>query len=131
LRWRNERIFWPCDPSRLAVDYKKSTSGWEAQKESFEHIIDRVLVVDDYEPWRRFVLSALREQPQLQVVGQVSDGLEAVQHAERLQPDLIVLDLGLPILNGIEAAGRIRNVSRRPKSCSQAKTVLPILWKKL
>ena len=75
----------------------------------------RVLVVDDYEPWRHFVLSALREQPQLEVVGQLSDGLEAVQQAERLQPDLILLDIGLPTLNGIEAAHRIRLVSPRSK----------------
>ena len=71
----------------------------------------RVLVVDDYEPWRRFVCSTLQKRPELQVVGEVSDGLEAVQQAEQLQPDLIVLDIGLPTMNGIEAARRIREVS--------------------
>jgi DNA-binding NarL/FixJ family response regulator len=68
----------------------------------------RILVVDDFEPWRRFVLSMLKQNPELQVVGEASDGLEAVQRAEELQPDLILLDLGLPRLNGIEAARRIR-----------------------
>ncbi|HXY48532.1 MAG TPA: response regulator [Terriglobales bacterium] len=71
----------------------------------------RVLVVDDYEAWRRFVRSTLQEQPGLQIIGEVSDGLEAVQKAEELQPDLILLDVGLPQLNGIEAARRIRRVS--------------------
>jgi CheY-like chemotaxis protein len=51
----------------------------------------------------------------LQIVGEVADGLEAIQKAEELQPDLIVLDIGLPSLNGIEAAGRIRKVSPKSK----------------
>jgi DNA-binding NarL/FixJ family response regulator len=71
----------------------------------------RILVVDDYEPFRRFICSMLRTKPDLQVVCEVSDGLEAVQKAEALQPDLIVLDIGLPGLNGIEAARRIRQLS--------------------
>jgi DNA-binding NarL/FixJ family response regulator len=74
-----------------------------------------ILVVDDYEPWLRFVSTTLREQPELEVVAQVSDGLEAVQQAERLQPDIILLDIGLPTLNGIEAARRIREVSPTSK----------------
>jgi DNA-binding NarL/FixJ family response regulator len=68
-------------------------------------------VVDDYEPFRRFVCSTLERRPELQVIGESSDGLEAVQKAEESQPDLIVLDIGLPTLNGIEAARRIRKLS--------------------
>ena len=75
----------------------------------------RVLVVDDYEPFRRFVCSTLGTVPELQVVGEASDGLEAVHKAEELQPDLIVLDIGLPTLNGIEAARRIRKLSPESK----------------
>lgn len=52
----------------------------------------------------------LREHAELQVVGEAADGREAVQKAETLKPDLIVLDIGLPTLNGIEAAKRIRVV---------------------
>jgi DNA-binding NarL/FixJ family response regulator len=74
-----------------------------------------VLVVEDYDPFRRFICSTLRSNPELQIVGEVSDGLEAVQKAEELQPDLILLDLGLPSLNGIEAARRIRNLSPKSK----------------
>jgi DNA-binding NarL/FixJ family response regulator len=75
----------------------------------------RVLVVDDFEPFRRFVGSVLQELPAVQVICEVSDGLEAVQKAEELQPDLIVLDLGLPKLNGLEAARQIRKLSPNSK----------------
>jgi DNA-binding NarL/FixJ family response regulator len=71
----------------------------------------RVLIVDDYEPWRRFILSSLLKWPQLQVVGEACDGREAVQKAQQLQPDLILLDIGLPTMNGIEAAKQIRKQS--------------------
>ena len=72
-------------------------------------------MVDDYEPFRQFICSTLRKRPELQIVGEVSDGLEAVYKAQELQPDLIVLDIGLPSLNGIEAGRRIRIVSPRSK----------------
>jgi len=75
----------------------------------------RVLVVDDNEPWRRYLAAALRKEQGLQVIGEASDGLEAVQKAEELQPDLILLDIGLPTLNGIESARRIREVSPASK----------------
>ena len=63
--------------------------------------LKRVLVVDDNEPFRRFVRATLSVRPELQIIGEASDGLEAVQKAEELQPALIVLDIGLPKLNGI------------------------------
>ena len=75
----------------------------------------RVLVVDDYEPWHGFVSTTLSKEQELQIIGRVSDGLEAVQQAQLLQPDLILLDIGLPTLNGIEAARRIREVSPASK----------------
>ena len=73
----------------------------------------RVLVVDDNEPFRRFVRTTLSTKPELVIIGEVSDGLEAVQKALELQPALIVLDIGLPGLNGIEAARRIRKLSSK------------------
>ena len=75
----------------------------------------RVLLVDDYEPFRQFVRSTLQRKPDLQIISEVSDGLEAVQKAEELQPDLILLDIGLPTLNGIEVARRIRKHSPTSK----------------
>jgi DNA-binding NarL/FixJ family response regulator len=71
----------------------------------------RVLVVEDHEPFRRFVCSTLAKRTVFQVICEASDGLEAVRKAEELQPDLILLDVGLPSLNGIEAARQIRKLS--------------------
>jgi two-component system nitrate/nitrite response regulator NarL len=73
-----------------------------------EPSVVRILVVDGYEPWRRYVSSTLQKRPGLQVVGEAADGLEAVQRAKVLKPDLILLDIGLCKLNGIGAASRIR-----------------------
>ena len=74
-----------------------------------------VLVVDDFPQWRRVVGGALQGKLGLRTIAEAGDGLEAVGKAEALQPDLVVLDIGLPTLNGIEAARRIRGVSPRSK----------------
>jgi DNA-binding NarL/FixJ family response regulator len=75
----------------------------------------RVIVVEDFEPFRRMVCSNLAVIPGLRVVAEVSDGIEAVRKAQELQPDLILLDIGLPSLNGIEAARQIRSLSPQSK----------------
>ena len=71
----------------------------------------RVLVVEDFAPFRQLICKMLANRPHLQVIGEVSDGLEAVQKALELKPDLILLDIGLPSLGGIEAARQIRKLS--------------------
>lgn len=71
----------------------------------------RILLVDDFEPWRRAVCSILQQEKDLEVIFEGSDGLEAVQKSAELQPDLVLLDVGLPNLNGLEAARIIRQVS--------------------
>lgn len=77
------------------------------------HVI-QILVVEDYEPFRRFVRSTVQNRPGTEVVCEVADGLKAIEKAQELRPDLILLDIGLPKLNGIEAARVIRTLS--PKS---------------
>jgi DNA-binding NarL/FixJ family response regulator len=68
----------------------------------------RILVVEDNGPFRKFVTSTLRRQRNLRIVGEAQNGIDAVERAEALQPDLILLDIGLPGLNGIAAAHHIR-----------------------
>jgi DNA-binding NarL/FixJ family response regulator len=70
----------------------------------------RVLVVDDFEPFREVVRLTLAERPELEIIGEASDGPEAIQKAVELKPDLILLDLGLPTMNGIEVARRSREL---------------------
>jgi len=74
----------------------------------------RVLVVDDVEGWRASVSSMLRADSSVEVF-ETSDGLKAVQAAERLQPTVVLLDIGLPGLNGIQAGGLIRRVAPSAK----------------
>jgi DNA-binding NarL/FixJ family response regulator len=68
-------------------------------------------VVDDFADWRHSIRKKLQENRSLRVIDVASDGLEAVLKAKELQPDLILLDIGLPKLNGIEAAQRISKVA--------------------
>lgn len=74
-----------------------------------------VLVADDYAPFRHFLSSSLQNAPEGFVCWEASDGLEAVYKAGELQPDLVLLDLGLPKLNGLEAARRMVKVSPKSK----------------
>jgi len=71
----------------------------------------RLIVVEDFAPFRQFICKTLAKWPNLQVICEVSDGQEAVQKAEELKPDLVLLDIGLPSLNGIEAARQIRKLA--------------------
>jgi DNA-binding NarL/FixJ family response regulator len=77
--------------------------------------MNRVLVVEDFLPFRAFVSALLREKPDFEIVSEASDGLEAVRSAGELHPDLILMDIGLPGLNGIEAARRIRTLAPRSR----------------
>jgi DNA-binding NarL/FixJ family response regulator len=75
----------------------------------------RILIADDFKDWRRQVHLLLQARTTWQVIAEASDGLEAVQKAQDLKPDIILLDIGLPKLNGIEAARRIRQLSPSSK----------------
>ena len=75
----------------------------------------KILVVDDYDRFRQFIILSLRQRAEFQLIYEASDGLEAVERAEELKPDLILLDIGLPRANGIEAGRQIRKVSPNSK----------------
>jgi DNA-binding NarL/FixJ family response regulator len=75
----------------------------------------RVLVVDDYEPFRRFLCSILQNEVRSPTIVEASDGVQAIEIAQALRPDLILLDIGLPKLNGIDAARRIREFAPQSK----------------
>jgi WD40 repeat protein/CheY-like chemotaxis protein len=75
----------------------------------------RLLAVDDFEPFRRFVCLKLSQTGEFEIIGEASDGLEAIRKAEELQPELIVLDIELPKLDGIQSARQIRRLSPRSK----------------
>jgi len=67
----------------------------------------KVLVVDDYAPWRHFAKLALAVKPQVQIVGEAEDGMTAIQKALELKPDVVILDIGLPDMSGIQVSRRI------------------------
>lgn len=71
----------------------------------------RLLVVDDFRPWRDCIQEYLEEHRDMHIVGFASDGLEALQRVRELQPDLVLLDISLPKLSGIETARQIRELS--------------------
>jgi DNA-binding NarL/FixJ family response regulator len=68
----------------------------------------RILVVEDFAGFHQHINSLLQGHPEFRVIGEVSDGLEAVSKAQGLRPDLILMDIGLPTIDGLEAAQRIR-----------------------
>jgi DNA-binding NarL/FixJ family response regulator len=67
----------------------------------------RVLVADDHPLFRAGLLTALELSDSVEVVGEVSNGVEAVDRAKHLHPDVVVMDLHMPVLNGIEATRQI------------------------
>jgi two-component system, NarL family, nitrate/nitrite response regulator NarL len=81
------------------------------QAEVLQMSLVSILIVDDFEPWRHFVVSSLQKVAGVRVVGVACDGMDAVQKARELQPDLILLDLCLPRLSGLEVAQRIAEIA--------------------
>lgn len=70
-----------------------------------------ILLVDDYEPWRCWVRSKLAAYRQFGIIGEAVNGAEAIQKAYELRPDLMLLDIGLPDMSGIEVARRIHETN--------------------
>jgi two-component system NarL family response regulator len=75
----------------------------------------RILIVEDFAEFRQFLRLQLQQRADCQVIGETGDGFKAAQLAEALQPDLILLDVGLHTLNGIDVARRIRPTCRNTR----------------
>jgi DNA-binding NarL/FixJ family response regulator len=75
----------------------------------------RILIVDDYEPWRAYVRSILADDADLEILGECVDGLEAVKRSDELRPELVLLDINLPDINGLEVARQVGTVSPESK----------------
>lgn len=85
----------------------------------------RVLVVDDHKAWRDLIIEAITQIQGMVVIGEVADGLSAVEQAKRLSPDLITMDIRLPHLNGIEVCKQIRAHSPNSKILCISENRLP------
>src|SRR5215470_10891655 len=75
----------------------------------------KILVVEDSEPFRRLIVLMVQQNHEYQVVAEATDGLEAIRRAEELAPDLVLMDIGLPKMNGIESARLIRQKAPKCK----------------
>lgn len=75
-----------------------------------EKRLGTILLVEDFSPVRVIITSLLAGNPDLRVIGEASDGVEAVTKAQELRPEVVLMDIGLPKLNGLEAASRIREL---------------------
>ena len=68
----------------------------------------RILIVDDHPPVRRALREMLHQRPELSVVGDASNGFDAIAHAHALRPDVVLMDVSMPHMDGVEATARIR-----------------------
>jgi len=75
----------------------------------------RILIVDDHDVVRRGIRSVISGDPELEIIGEAATGQDAIRRADELKPDLILLDISLPDISGIEVALRIRKLSAVPK----------------
>lgn len=75
----------------------------------------RILVADDFEPWRAWVRTVFSARDQFQIVGEVSNGLDAVRKAHELKPELVLLDINLPDLDGLEVSRRVLRTAPKTK----------------
>jgi two-component system, NarL family, response regulator NreC len=74
----------------------------------------RILLADDHGIVRRGLKSLLESQPGLSVIGEAADGLEALRLCSELSPDLLIIDISMPLMNGIEVASRAQKLERAP-----------------
>ena len=93
-------------------------SSWRFQPIKIQHsaagnFLASVLIVDDHPAIRRALRTAFERQPGFTVCGEAEDGFEAISQAKKLSPDLIVLDLRMPVMDGLEAARELKRLFPR------------------
>jgi DNA-binding NarL/FixJ family response regulator len=88
---------------------KDSLCSLELTVEPPQRNIVRLLLVDDHAMVRQGLRALLESYGDIQVVGEASNGLEAVEMTEQLQPSVVVMDINMPEMNGIEATGKIKS----------------------
>lgn len=71
-------------------------------------MIIKVLIADDHQLFREGLVNLISSAPDIEVIGEAKDGLEATKKAKKLKPDLILIDIGMPNMNGIEATKTIK-----------------------
>src|SRR5688500_8074049 len=74
-----------------------------------ERIRTRVMVVDDHRIVREGLSVLLRTQPDMEIVGEAADGEQAIEEARRLHPDVVIMDINMPRIGGVEATRRIKS----------------------
>jgi CheY-like chemotaxis protein len=94
------RSLWPAFPRK---------SFWRIRKLAMS--CTKILIVDDFPPWQQFIFEMFKSETDSNIIYFAADGLEAVQKAQELQPDVILMDVSLPVMNGFEATGKIRVLS--------------------
>lgn len=77
--------------------------------------VTKILIVDDFLPWHRFVRRVLESETDFKVIATAADGFEAVQKTTKLRPDVILMDINLPGMSGVDATREIRKVSPTSK----------------
>lgn len=68
----------------------------------------KILIADDHQLVREGLATLLSDDPNIEVIGQAKDGKEAVESAKKLKPDILIMDIGMPLVNGIEATGILK-----------------------
>ena len=68
----------------------------------------RIIVADDHQMFREGLKSLISAEPDMEIIGEAGTGRTAVRLAQELKPDLVVMDISMPELNGLEAAGRLK-----------------------
>jgi two-component system nitrate/nitrite response regulator NarL len=86
----------------------------------------QILLVDDQPSVRNGIRSLLGSRPEWKICGEASDGLEGVEKAKELRPDIILMDVSMPRMNGLDATRILRRELPERKSLSSARMILPL-----